>query len=320
MSSPIDVLHFLSARAATGERGALVVLAGIAGTASRSLGTLLGVSEGGEWRGSLSGGCVEAAVVGEVQRAIRAGRAEVLRLGAGSPLIDIRLPCGGGLDLLIVPDPDPAAIAQTLAMLEARQPVRLAITRDGALNAAPATPDDTTGWHGDTFALRIDPQLHLLVAGHGEEAVALAALAQTWGARVTLLSPEPAILAAAASDAAPVLLHTLGPSPALALDPWSAFVTLFHDHDWEVPLLVQALEQDALLIGAMGSRRTHAARLAALADAGASPESRDRIVGPIGLIQAARDPRTLALSVLAEVVAAYAAKTALPVREEFAHA
>ena len=78
---------------------------------------------------------------------------------------------------------------------------------------------------------------------------------------------------------------------------------LFHDHDWETALLRQALAQEALFIGAMGSARTHANRLAALEAAGVPAEQAARVCGPIGLIPAARDPQTLALSVLSEVVA-----------------
>ena len=80
---------------------------------------------------------------------------------------------------------------------------------------------------------------------------------------------------------------------------------LFHDHEWETALLAQALGQPALFIGAMGSAATHARRLEALAAAGVGAAAASRVTGPIGLIPAARDPQTLALSVLAQVVAAY---------------
>ena len=98
-----------------------------------------------------------------------------------------------------------------------------------------------------------------------------------------------------------------GPSEHFRPDRYSAVVTLFHDHDWELPYLAQAVRQDTLFIGAMGSPATHVRRRAALADLGIEPEALDRIVGPIGLIPATRDPATLALSALAQVVTAYQA-------------
>lgn len=80
---------------------------------------------------------------------------------------------------------------------------------------------------------------------------------------------------------------------------------LFHDHDWETELLLQLLEQTPFFIGAMGSRATHAWRLRILAERGVAAASLARIVGPVGLIDAARDPETLALSALGQIVGFY---------------
>ena len=303
MASPHSVLDYLRHAAARGERTALIALTGVEGGAARGIGTLVAVTEAGAWLGSLSGGCVEAALVGEAQRVIANGRAETLRLGAGSPLIDIRLPCGSGLDLMIVPSPDAQAIAAAYAMLEARKAVRLTLPLEGAVATGEATTGDTTGWQGHAFTLRIDPRLRLILAGHGDEVPALALQAQAWGAEVLVLTPD--ARTAAASGVEATLLKTPGPHVALVLDPWSALVMLFHDHEWETALLAQALEQPALFIGAMGSAATQARRLEALAAAGVSDLAASRVTGPIGLIPAARDPQTLALSVLAQVVAAY---------------
>lgn len=306
MATPHAALDFLRHAATRGERGALIALAGVEGGAARGIGTLMAVTESGAWIGSLSGGCVEAALVGEAQRVIASGKAELLRIGAGSPLIDIRLPCGSGIDLLLLPDPDAAEIARACALLEARRPLLLSLGIDGTDRAAEASGADHTGWQDGTFTLRVDPSLRLLIAGHGEEVTALAALARSWGAEVLVLTPDERTAAAAGTEA--ILLKTPARHPALALDAWSALVMLFHDHDWEGQLLGQALEQEALFIGAMGSHQTHARRLEALRAGGIAEADAARIAGPIGLIPAARDPQTLALSVLAQVVAAYNAR------------
>jgi xanthine dehydrogenase accessory factor len=86
---------------------------------------------------------------------------------------------------------------------------------------------------------------------------------------------------------------------------WHATAMLFHDHDWEAPLLTQLLHLKSLSVAAMGSRATHAARLAALEERGVSPQDCARIKCPIGLIHASRDPDTLALSAFVEAVDAY---------------
>ena len=85
-------------------------------------------------------------------------------------------------------------------------------------------------------------------------------------------------------------------------DPWSAVILMFHEHDWEIALLAQALASEAFYIGAMGSDRTHALRREALKDAGVSADIIARIKGPIGLIPSMRDANLLALSTLAEIV------------------
>jgi xanthine dehydrogenase accessory factor len=301
MATARTVLTFLQDAAARGERSALIVLTAIEGGAARGVGTLMGVSEAGPWCGSLSGGCTEAAIAGEARRVIASGKAEALRIGAGSPLIDIRLPCGSAIDLLIVPQPDAQAIGRALDLLGKRTAVRLDFGHSGALSVSPAAPEDRTGPGGDAFTLRIDPQLRLVIAGHGEEVQALTRQARAWGAATLVLTPDEHL----AGDPDTVLLRGQSSAVDPALDPWSALVLLFHDHDWEVPLLARALPQAGLWIGAMGSRATHARRLAALAEAGVPETLAAKIHGPIGLIPSARDPETLALSVLAEVVSAY---------------
>lgn len=87
------------------------------------------------------------------------------------------------------------------------------------------------------------------------------------------------------------------------IDTWSTIVLFFHDHDWEPPILHHALKSDAYYIGAQGSKRTNETRLQTLADMGSSPKDCARLRSPIGLINSVRDEKTLAVSVLAEILA-----------------
>jgi xanthine dehydrogenase accessory factor len=107
--------------------------------------------------------------------------------------------------------------------------------------------------------------------------------------------------------------HLIDPSnpPLTADDARTAFVCLFHDHDWEAALLQQALAGPAFYIGAMGSKRTHHTRCQTLAELGVSPQGIARINGPIGLIGSQRDARLLALSILAEILQYAQAETLL---------
>ena len=303
MKGAIDIFRFLTDRADAGERVALVTLTAVDGSSSRAPGTHMAVSESGAFAGSFSGGCVEAAVVAEAQRVIAAGRAETVRFGAGSRYIDIRLPCGGGIDLFILPDPARAVVRAAHESLIRREPAVLALSEGMASSESASLP---AGWDGGRFIVRHEPELRVVIAGHGAEPAALARLVTTYGAQSVVLSPDQALVEAEHSlGRAAHRLAMLGPSKDLRADAWTAVVTLFHDHDWEAALLAQALDSPAFFVGAMGSRRTHADRLEALAALGLAPQDRARVVSPLGLIPAVRDPDTMALSALAQIVAAY---------------
>ena len=83
----------------------------------------------------------------------------------------------------------------------------------------------------------------------------------------------------------------------------TAVVTLTHDPKLDDPALDRALRSDAFYIGALGSRKTHAARLGRLRELGHGEAALARIRGPVGLnIEAVTAPE-IALSILAELVA-----------------
>jgi xanthine dehydrogenase accessory factor len=307
-SSAPDVLRFLAAALAASGRGVLVTLVGMEGSSSRSIGTIMAVAGDGTYAGSFSGGCIEAAVVAEALEALADGGLRRVRFGQGSPYIDIRLPCGGSLDLMFNPLSNGLAVDEALRTLTARQEVALAQWRDRPeAECVPAEDDLPTRWRGDRFILRVAPPLRVLVAGSGAECVELARLAIAYGAEVNLWSPDVLLLQSGAELGASVrLLKTAGSVERPASDPWTAIVLFFHDHDWDPPLLAHALAVPALLVGAMGSHATHQRRLSALRSIGVPEETCARIVSPLGLILSARDPALLALSTLAQIADAYA--------------
>ncbi len=279
---PVDALRLIQRGARDGVDGVLVTLVGIEGSSSRAVGTQMAVLADGRAVGSFSGGCIERTIVAEALDVLAAGHPRTVRYGAGSPYIDVRLPCGGGIDLLFTPRPDHAAIAQVLAQLDGRKPATLQL-----------------GAHTQAYV----PTLRLIALGHGEDLLALVRLARAYGIQVCAYAP-----AEEAGIDQDVLPLTPRPRlPALAGDPWSAVVFLFHDRDWEEFLLPQALDIPAFYHGAVGSSRTHRARIDALR-AGGVPHARiDALRGSIGLIPGTRNPAALALSILAELVQDYEA-------------
>ena len=298
------IFPFLVKKAAAGARTALVTITGVSGSSVRNPGAHLAVAEDGSWCGSLSGGCIEAAVVADAVDAIVAGMPREIRFGAGSPYLDIRLPCGGWVDVLINPLADIAPIDRLLALLNARTPALLSLPLNGGeITVQPGGAPWRTRRDTARFVTAQLPPLALTVIGHGASVEALVALAVTADARVTAVTPDRAIAARLAADGVPVhLLNTPREPVDLAADPWTAIAFLFHDHDWEATLIARALAGRAFYVGAMGSRATQRQRAEALADIGVPRESIVRLHAPIGLIPSSRDPQVLALSTLAEIV------------------
>jgi xanthine dehydrogenase accessory factor len=280
---PVDALRLIDQGAHAGTDGVLITLVGIEGSSSRAIGTQMAVLADGRHCGSFSGGCVEGTIIAEAIEVLKAGAPRLVRYGTGSPYIDVRLPCGGGIDLLFSPRPDRARVAQVLAQLDWREPASLAL-----------------GDHVQHYA----PGLRLVALGHGEDLHALVRLARGYG--VEVIAYAPVEQGAGIDGVLPLATRDRLPT-ALAGDAWTAFVLVFHDHDWEEFLLPQVLALPAYYHGAVGSRRTHHARIAALR-AGGVPEAQiQRLRGSIGLIPATRHPATLALSILAELVQDYEA-------------
>lgn len=313
MKGALDIFRFLLDASGRGERTALVTITDVIGSSSRAPGTHLAVSETGAFRGSVSGGCVEAAVVGLAQRVIASRTSEKIRLGAGSPYIDIRLPCGGGLDLLTIPEPTADVLSFACDQLEQRQSVNLALHKDGRIWIKKHPRDEPAGWSAGTFHVRHDPEVRLVVIGNGSEIEALTRLAIAYGAAAEVFTPNRTIAKASVQLGARAQ-HLLSPSDSLHLtgDSHTAIVMLFHDHDWEPELLVEALSVRSFYIGAMGSRQTHERRLAALRKFGVADEQSRRIVGPIGMLPSTRDPETLALSILSQIVDVYRSSSGVP--------
>jgi xanthine dehydrogenase accessory factor len=287
---------FLARAQASGVRGALVTISQIDGGAPKPLGTQMAVLEDGRHVGHVSGGCVEAAIAAEVAPMIAGGRDEIIRFGKGSRFIDIRFPCGGGVDLLVHVSPDEGMLAEALARFERREAFAIAFVPDAS--RARVRDASATGWVDGTFVRSFLPRTKLVLCGRGPDFEVLARVAAAAEFDLWLASP----------DANPglgeiALLKDPTRAPLLPLDPWTATVLLFHEHEWEDAILTQAVAGPGFYVGALGSLKTHAKRRERLAARGVPATQINRIHGPIGLIDRARDPGMLALSVLAEITA-----------------
>ena len=272
--------HAALIRAVQGN-AALCTIVGIDGSFSRRVGTQLAVSADGR-AGDMADRCLDDELASQARAAMQHGPPLLLRYGQGSPFVDFRLPCGAGLDIWIDPHPDPDAMRDCLRRLEARQVAALPIRIPG---------EDDSGLLDER---RYIPRLRLVLLGEGAECAALVRLAREQGVEVEWRRAGEGL--------------ALGQPPeGLEIDPWTAVLLLFHDHEWEHALLEWALETPAFHIGAQGGAPAREERIARLMAAGRPDAELARIKSPVGLIPHAREAQVLALSVLAEVVGAYEA-------------
>ncbi|MGV3651350.1 MAG: XdhC family protein [Devosia sp.] len=301
---PASAFALLESGRQRGLAGVLITIVGVDGGAPRTLGSHMAVLEDGSFVGYISGGCVEASVAAEALTVFAAGKDAVLRFGRNSPFMDIRLPCGGGIDLHMHVRPDPQMVSGALEAIARRESFAI----DFAPKASRATlvrgtdPGGPSDWRNGAFRRRYLPRTRLALVGRGLEFEAMMRVGRAAGLDVLAFTPDEHGLAVAQSLHVPVTqLVSLGHVPPLPVDRWTAVVFLFHDHDWESALLGQALATDAFFIGALGSTRTQARRREHLAHAGLTDAQIGRVRGPIGLFGPTRDSTSLTLSVLAEI-------------------
>ncbi len=279
----------------------LAVVTRVSGASYRSAGAMMCLFADGTSAGGLTNGCIEGDLATHARTALRDGQVHCLRYGAGSPFFDIRLPCGGGIEVTLYPRPDPNILAQIAKLRSGRAVFSICFSQNGrlALDGPCAT-----GWKGDAFWVDLSPAVQLHIYGEGPEAVFFARLAQGAGIAHHLVTPSEATFAATMQSGctASFVPYATGTAPDLQADSRTAIVTFFHDHDRELPILQRALQSPAFYIGAQGSRRVAAQRSQSLRDMGVTQTDLDRLHGPIGSQTASRHPQTLAATVLAEIL------------------
>ena len=278
--------------------GVLAVIHETLGTSYRTVGTMMAFLPDGSRVGSLSSGCIEDDIAEHAKTALATGQARSLRYGTGSPFFDLKLPCGGGLSILLVPNPDQAVLHQVLAAGTERQLVHLSISlTTGDLRLGNPTPVD------GRLLVTMQPELRFWVYGHGVEAIAFAAMTHAAGYDVTLFGQQS--LQADLSALGALNVQTVASFRSYTCpvpDNRTAVTLFFHDHENEARLLSQFLPSDAFFIGAQGSLNARHRLLAELRALNMSPDHIARLRPEFGLIPSCRDPRSLAVSVMAHVL------------------
>lgn len=267
----------------------------------------MAVAADGSSAGSFSGGCIETAVIAEALQCLANNTPREVRFGAGSKYLDIRLPCGGGIDLLFSPLRNAAVANALFDAVSARQSFTISMDSEtGIITNSPTQQDQAVMRDGSTVQVNHVPAAKIVILGHGAVVENLASLTISYGLDCEILTPDKDIVGRITTGGGTAhRLKTPARTDLYQADPWTACVFYFHDHDWEAELMKQALASPAFYIGAMGSFKTHDTRKALLRDIGVNDNAIERMKAPIGIIPSTRDPATLALSTLTEIIETY---------------
>jgi xanthine dehydrogenase accessory factor len=177
-----------------------------------------------------------------------------------------------------------------------------------------ARQDDVT-----VFIEAFGPPPRMLIFGAVDFTGALARTAKVLGYHVTVCDARAAFATAARFPAADEVVvdwpHRLLAAVGPELGPRDAICVLTHDHKFDVPAILAALDTDVGYLGAMGSRRTHADRVTRLEEAGVDPGALKRLLAPIGLDIGSRTPEETAVAICAEIIALRTGRDAPSLRD-----
>jgi len=336
-----DILPDLTTWLANGESLALATVIQTWGSSPRGVGAKMGITAEGKMTGSVSGGCVEGAVIEVGMDVIRTRKPQLLHFGvADETAWEVGLACGGTIDVFVQPL-DVELFEQMRAAIEGERPAASVtvirgpeeVLGDGlvwvdgqdspkvfndelvegaiaaarfALTNAQSHRFTLPGGQVEVFAEVILPAPVLVIVGGVHISIALAKMAKLLGYRTVIVDPRRAFGSPERFSHADQLVQ-IWPDEALAsldLARTSAVAVLTHDPKLDDPALMVALPSPAFYVGALGSRKTQAKRRARLLEAGLTEEQLDRLHGPIGLAIGAKTPEEIALSIMGEIVAA----------------
>lgn len=289
-----------------GARLALATVVSTWGSAPRPRGSHMIVHQDGRFEGSISGGCVESDVLHRAADVIAGRAAHVATYGvADGDAWEVGLPCGGKIAVLIQPVGDGGFAPDLFDRIEAASVRGRALTL--ATDLASGITREQAG-EGD-FLNRYDPPRRLLIVGAVQIAQSLVPLAQAIGVTPVVIDPRGRFLTAERFPG--VELDDRWPDEAIAArfpGESTAVVTLSHDIKIDDPALEAALRAPTGYVAALGSRKSHAARLERLTEQGFEAADLARIDGPAGLDIGAIGSAEIALSITAGMVAGFNAR------------
>ena len=310
------------------------------GSSPRRAGAKMALTPEGNIAGSVSGGCVEGAVFDTGIEVLKSNRPQLLHFGvADETAWEVGLACGGSIDIFVKPldmeifsplrstwvDEKSAVLVTVVSGPAEILGREMLVREDGKVTGTIQDPlneqvEDLareTLVRGEScraklnedvevFVEVISPPPTLVAVGGVHITIALMALAKTLGYRTVVVDPRSAFGNETRFPHVDQLIQSW-PQEAFQQFPINrstAVAMLTHDPKLDDPALKIALQSSAFYVGALGSRTTQAKRRQRLLDDGLTREQLDRLHGPIGLEIGAGTPEEIAISIMAEVVAA----------------
>ena len=308
------------------------------GSSPRPVGSTMLVNEDMEMAGSVSGGCVEGAVIKAVLPLIENGAGQRLAYGvADEEAWEVGLSCGGKMQVYAeqflafdaraeeqaaweqlrncLEHDEPGVLltelvegrgAHTVVLPDGRQTGQVISERlkTEALRAYRERKNQVIA-EGQYFAQVFPRKSQMLIIGAAHITVDLVKLASMYGFETVVIDPRGVFAKKTEFPHPPDQLVEKYPAevlPGFTLDAYTFAVILSHDPKIDDNALHVLLKSDVAYIGALGSRKTHAKRTARLLEAGFSEAETGRIHAPVGVAIKAKSPAEIALSVMGEII------------------
>lgn len=312
-----------------GSEVALATVIATWGSSPRPVGSQMVINADGRFEGSVSGGCIEGAVIEEALEVIRKGVPRRMFFGVTQETAwEVGLSCGGEIEIFVEKVTWLSVLNRLVDCTAAKRPACLVTELStGDKYIVPFDEDEAdrdlpgeliayiktlkyserncmaAAGDREYFLHCFQPDPQLIIVGAVHIAKALALIGRTTGYEVVLVDPREAFAHAIRFPEVPVRVEW--PDEALehiGIHSRTAVVTLTHDPKLDDPALATALRSDAFYIGALGSRRTHSDRLERLKQEGFTEDRLKRIHGPVGLSIGAVMPEEIAIAIMAQIV------------------
>ncbi len=312
-----------------GNQVAIATVIATNGSSPRPVGSQMVAADNGAFEGSISGGCAEGAVVAEALDMIGHGQCRRFTFDINQNQFQpVRLTCGGEIEIFLEKVSDATWIKELVELKRAGQGACICTDLEtGHKTVVPLEENDNDSEHGSQFIEAVDrlrnneknfilkfadctcffqaihPPLQMIVVGAVHIAQQLTAMARAHGYIVTLIDPRNDF--ATENRFPDITTIEAWPTDAMKrfrLHKRTAIVILSHDPKLDDPAIKTALESNAFYVGALGSKKTHAARRQRLQEDGFSEKTLDRISGPVGLSIGALTPEEIAVSIMAEII------------------